>query len=265
MRYELGFLGCGNMGGALLAAAAQCVPAEKIAVFDPDTRKTDAARAAHGVNVCPSADELASACRFFVVGVKPQVLPAVLRPLGDLLAAASATVISMAAGTSIAAVRAALGRADMPVIRIMPNTPASIGHGLILYDAADVTGAEEAAFLSAFAAAGQFDRLPEGKIDAASALSGCGPAFVYLFIEALADGAVECGLSRDKALLYAAKTVEGAAEMVCRGGHPAVLKDAVCSPGGTTIAGVHALERDGFRAAAMDAVTAAYQKTLAMH
>lgn len=265
MQYELGFLGCGNMGGALLAAAAERVPAGKIAVFDPDTRKTDVARVAHGVHICASADELAASCRFFVVGVKPQVLPAVLRPLGNVLDAAHTTVVSMAAGTSIAAIRTALGRDDLPVIRIMPNTPAAVGHGLILYATADVADAEEATFLSAFAAAGQLDRLPEEKIDAASALSGCGPAFVYLFIEALADGAVECGLSREKALLYAAKTVEGAAEMVCRGGHPAVLKDAVCSPGGTTIAGVHALESNAFRAAAMDAVVAAYQKTLSLH
>jgi pyrroline-5-carboxylate reductase len=107
------------------------------------------------------------------------------------------------------------------------------------------------------------DAIPEGKIDAASALSGCGPAFVYLFAEALADGAVECGLARDKANLYAAQTLMGAAKMLMESGkHPGELKDAVCSPGGTTIAGVHALERGAFRASSIEAVTAAYEKTL---
>ena len=107
------------------------------------------------------------------------------------------------------------------------------------------------------------DKLPEEKIDAASALSGCGPAFVYMFAEALADGAVECGLARDKANVYAAQTLIGAAKMLLETGkHPGELKDAVCSPGGTTIAGVHALEDGAFRACVMDAVNAAYERTL---
>ena len=118
-------------------------------------------------------------------------------------------------------------------------------------------------FQNALSAAGILDRIPEDKIDAASALSGCGPAFVYLFAEALADGAVECGLPRDKAMLYAAQTLSGASKLLLTSGkHPGALKDAVCSPGGTTIAGVHALENSAFRAAAMSAVTAAYEKTL---
>ena len=113
------------------------------------------------------------------------------------------------------------------------------------------------------APAGLVDQVPEGMIDAASAVSGCGPAYVYLFIEALADGGVACGLPRDKAQAYAAQMVAGAAQMVLQSGqHPGALKDAVCSPGGTTIQGVRTLEEGGFRAAAMDAVIAAYEKTL---
>ena len=148
------------------------------------------------------------------------------------------------------------------MIRIMPNTPVALGAGMILYTLAGVEKNVETDFLKIFEKAGVFDKIPEDKIDAASALSGCGPAFVYAFAEALADGAVECGVPRDKAGIYAAQTLLGAAEMLKEYGHPADLKDAVCSPGGTTIAGIHALEKAGFRNAAMDAVTAAYKRTL---
>ena len=112
------------------------------------------------------------------------------------------------------------------------------------------------------APAGLVDQVPEGLIDAASCVSGCGPAFAYLFLEALADGGVACGLPRDKALAYAAQMLAGSARMVLEtGAHPGALKDAVCSPGGSTIQGVRALEKGGLRAAAMDAVLAAYEKT----
>ena len=135
---------------------------------------------------------------------------------------------------------------------------------MILYTANEAVSKELLDhFSQSLADAGKMDQIPEDKIDAASAVSGCGPAFVYLFAEALADGGVECGLPRDKALLYAAQTLKGAAELLLSTGkHPGELKDAVCSPGGTTIAGVHALEDCGFRAAAMGAVTAAYERTL---
>ena len=153
---------------------------------------------------------------------------------------------------------------DPKVIRIMPNTPVSVGAGVILYSVnAKVNENEIAEFCKALSAAGVVDPIPEDKIDAASALHGCGPAFVYLFIEALADGAVACGLSRDAALRFAAATVSGAGEMVLQGGkHPGELKDAVCSPGGTTIQGVRALEEGALRGTVMDAVIAAYERTL---
>jgi pyrroline-5-carboxylate reductase len=129
----------------------------------------------------------------------------------------------------------------------------------------NVSEETEAAFVKSLSKGGLVQKIDEGKIDAASALHGCGPAFVYLFIEALADGAVACGLPRDTALSFAAKTVKGAAEMVLETGkHPGALKDAVTSPGGTTIEGVRVLEEQGFRGAAMDAVIAAYEKTLAL-
>ena len=147
----------------------------------------------------------------------------------------------------------------------MPNTPASVGEGMILFAANAAAECDIPLFLDVLAKAGTLDRLDERLIDAAACISGCGPAFVYMFAEALADGGVACGLPRDKALLYAAKTLKGAAEVILESGaHPEALKDAVCSPGGTTIEGVHALEEGSFRATAQNAVIAAYEKTLLM-
>jgi pyrroline-5-carboxylate reductase len=149
------------------------------------------------------------------------------------------------------------------VIRIMPNIPASVGTGVILYDHTEnVTEEAVEAFRASMQHAGLVDPLPEKLIDAGSALSGCGPAFVSMFVEALADGAVACGLPRDKALAYAAQTVAGSAKMLLESGmHPGQLKDAVCSPAGSTIVGVNTLEQGGFRGSAMDAVIAAFEKT----
>ena len=170
----------------------------------------------------------------------------------------------MAAGLTCDTIRDMAG-GDYPVIRIMPNTPCAIGKGVVQYCGLGVEEEELAEFAALMAPAGLIDRVEEKLIDAASALSGCGPAFAYLFIEALADGAVACGLPRDKALAYAAQMLAGSAELALNSGkHPGALKDAVCSPGGTTIQGVRALEEGGFRAAAMNAVIAAYEKTLSL-
>lgn len=261
MKYTLGFIGCGNMGGALVTAAAKSVSANQIAVCDFDKTKVEKYEKSLGV-VGATAKEIAKESRFIVLGVKPQMMAEAIAEFAEILKnRTDAVVITMAAGLSITAIRGFIG-ANLPVIRIMPNTPVTLGAGMVLYACAGVEKADESAFLDAFSKAGKFDNIPEDKIDAASALSGCGPAFVYAFAEALADGAVECGVPRDKAALYTAQTLLGAAEMLLAYGHPGDLKDAVCSPGGTTIVGVHALEKAGLRNAAMDAVTAAYKRTL---
>lgn len=261
MQYSLGFIGCGNMGGALVKAVAKRIGGEKIAVCDHNDDKVQTLKNACGVSAV-DIQTVAKECAFVVLGVKPQTMQATLQSVAKTLQARTdVTLITMAAGVSMRAIRSFVG-ADLPVIRIMPNTPAALGAGMILYDHLGVSEATEKTFLDCFAGAGLLDKLPEEKIDAASALSGCGPAFVYIFAEALADGAVECGMTRDKAELYAAQTLLGSAKMLLEFGNPAELKDAVCSPGGTTIAGVHALEKAGFRNAAMDAVTAAYKRTL---
>ena len=170
-------------------------------------------------------------------------------------------VVSMAAVTSIARIKELLGE-DVPVIRIMPNTPVAVGDGIVLYCCSgEVTGDAEQRFLAAMSAAGRFVKIEERLMDAGACISGCGPAFVDLFIEALADGGVACGLPRALALELAAGTVSGSAKLMSETGkHPAQLKDEVCSPGGTTIQGVRALEKGGLRSAVMEAVIAAYHK-----
>ena len=151
-----------------------------------------------------------------------------------------------------------------PVIRIMPNTPAAIGEGMILYDvSAGMNEQKTEEFLKIMEHAGRFSRLAEGLIDAGSAVSGCGPAFVCMFAEALADGGVACGLPRQQALEFACQMIAGTARLILESGeHPGKLKDAVCSPGGTTIQGVRTLEECGFRGAVTDAVIAAYEKAV---
>lgn len=261
MGYQIGFIGCGNMGGALARAVCNAIGGNNVAVCDYDMAKTNALQKEFGATPLSVAD-VAKQCKFIVLGIKPQNASETTAQIKDVLQTRKdAVVITMMAGVSTTAIQAFLG-ANLPVIRIMPNTPACLGAGMILYTTLGVDEETEREFLACFAKAGKVDKLPEEKIDGASALSGCGPAFVYAFAEALADAGVECGLTRDKANLYAAQTLLGSAEMLLQFGHPADLKDAVCSPGGTTIAGIHALENAGFRGAVMDAVTSAYKRTL---
>lgn len=262
MEYQkIGFLGCGNMGGALARAAAKRTT--RILLSNRTAAKAETLAAELGVQAVDN-ETVARECDLIFLGVKPQMMAGVLTELAPVLAARTErfVLVSMAAGLKIEAIRRMAG-GDCPVLRIMPNTPASIGAGMILTCGDGVTDEEKAAFFDVMQGAGRFDELPESLIDAGSAVSGCGPAFVYPFIEALADGAVACGLPRDKAQRYAAQTLMGAAQLVLESGaHPGALKDAVCSPGGSTIQGVRALEQNGFRGAVVEAVIAAYEKTV---
>ena len=258
---KIGFIGCGQMGGALAAAAAKTVGGENIWIAGSTSAKT-AARAEELGVAASDAESIARTCRLIFIGVKPPVVPEIVESLRPVLAERTEpfVLVSMAAGISIADIQ---NGTSVPVIRIMPNTPVSVGEGVIAYSVSpEVTEEDEALFLQSMKQAGIADKLPEKLMDAAGAVSGCGPAFVYLFLEALADGAVACGMPRAKAEAYARQTVLGAARLSQESGrHTAQLKDAVCSPGGTTIEGVRTLEKEGFRAAAMDAVIAAYEKT----
>lgn len=260
---KIGFIGCGNMGGAIARSMRKAVWPKDLLLADASRPKAEALAAELGCTVAGSNQELASGCAWLVLAVKPQYMQAMLAEIAPVLAARKDrfVLLTMAAGLSIDTILAWAG-GDYPVVRIMPNTPAGIGQGCTVYAHQGLTEEEIQRFTGLLAPAGLLDPLPENLIDAAGALSGSGPAFVYLFMEALADGAVHCGMPRDKALRYAAQTVAGAAAMVLESGrHPGELKDAVCSPGGTTIAGIRTLEEKGFRAAAMDAVISAFEKT----
>lgn len=260
---KIGFIGAGNMGSALANAATKAKDTI-VFLYDKDTEKAKTVAAEIGAEY-KSGRDIAAECDYIFLAVKPNIIGIAIEEMKDVLKARrDCTVVSMAAGVSIAKIEGFLGEIKLPVIRIMPNTPAAIGAGMILWCAnALTTGEQKSGFLTAMDKAGALDEIDEAKIDAASAVSGCGPAFVYMFIEALADGGVKCGLSREQAQKYAAETVMGAAMMVKESGkHPGVLKDAVCSPGGTTIEGVIALEKGAFRATAASAVSAAYEKTL---
>ena len=250
MKY--GFIGCGNMGGALARALAKTTTNILIADKNPAI-----AALAKELGAEFGTVEQAAACEYVFLAVKPQMVEAVLAPLQGIFAEKKPVLISMAAGLSVAQIEAFAGT-NLPIIRIMPNTPCAVGKGMISYCYNTlVTDEMVSTFLSDMANAGRFEQLPESLMEAATAVAGCGPAFMYMFIEAMADGAVVCGLPRDKAIAYAAATMEGAARMVLEtGSHPGALKDAVCSPGGSTIAGVRALESHGFRGAAMDCVIA---------
>lgn len=259
---KIGFIGCGNMGGALARAVAKAVGGETLLLADRQAEKCEALAKELGA-VVADADRIAREAYLIVLGVKPQGLADTLAPLRPTLAARQNgfTLVSMAAGTSIELVRA-MADGKYPIVRIMPNLPACVGEGMILYTTAGVDSAAEDYFKEAFAKAGVLDAIAEKDMDAAAALSGCGPAFVCLFAEALADAAVACGITREKAALYAAQTLKGTAvQLLETGVHPEALKDAVCSPGGTTIAGVQALEKGAFRAAVQSAVVASFEKT----
>ena len=263
MRY--GFIGCGNMGGAVARAVCRGAGANQVLLANRTAAKAEALAAELGCQAGGNA-RVARECGYIFLGVKPQMMAEMLDGIADILAARQTpfVLVSMAAGLSMARIRQMAGDA-YPVIRIMPNTPVAVGAGMVQYCAAGVTPEQMAEFLQAMSPAGLLDPVEESQIDAASCVSGCGPAWAYQFVEALADGGVAAGLPRAKAQLYAAQMLLGSARMVLESGsHPGALKDAVCSPGGSTIQGVRLLEERAFRGAVTDAVLAAFDKTKEM-
>jgi pyrroline-5-carboxylate reductase len=258
-----GFIGSGKMATALVRGILRAGLARTgdIVASDP----LDAARislaAETGITVFDANPPVVERSDVVVLAVKPQTMSLALAQLRPELNERH-LIVSVAAGVPIATIREGLG-AERRIVRVMPNTPALLGEGASAYATGPGVPADDEALVRLFLeSVGRVVRVPEPLLDAVTGLSGSGPAFVYLMIEALSDGGVRVGLPRETATILAAQTVLGAARMVLETGlHPGVLKDQVASPGGTTIAGLHALERGAVRGALIDAVEAATRRS----
>lgn len=255
MKY--GFIGCGNMGGSIAKALSKST---KEIVLADLFQKAEILAEELGCS-CADNETVVKTCDRVFLAVKPQVMAEVLAPLQPFFREKKPLVISMAAGLTISRIEEMIGT-SLPIIRIMPNTPVSVGAGMILYcHNSLVTDDVLKDFLLDVVPCGQWDLLEEELIDAAGVVSGCGPAYMYMFMDALANGACACGVSKEKALTYAAATMIGAAKMVQQDSRtPEELKKAVCSPGGSTLAGVKALDDGQFTQTIMECVKAAYKR-----
>lgn len=256
------FLGGGNMAFAMIQGlvGSGFVAASNVVVSEPVAARRAELEQKLGVRTVDRTEAAVAHADIVVLAVKPQIIGQVL---GDLRThAPRALVVSIAAGVSIATLEGALAPGAR-VVRTMPNTPALVGASATgIAQGTNATPEDVTTARTMFEALGVVAVVPESQLDAVTGLSGSGPAYVYLFIEALADGGVRSGLPRDAAMALAAQTVLGSARMVLETKqHPGALKDQVTSPGGTTIAGVHALERAGFRGAVIDAVKAATDRS----
>jgi len=259
---RIGFLGGGKMATALVRGllAAKLTTVDRIVVSDVLPEARSAIAAAAGVRAVAENRAVVEASDVVFLAVKPQAMPAVLAEIKPLLQPRH-LVISIAAGFTLRQLSEALG-AERRIIRVMPNTPCLVGASASAFTMGTAATRDDGAVVERMlSAVGRAFPLPEQLLDAVTGLSASGPAYVAVVIEALGDGGVRMGLPRDVAMALAAQTVFGAAKMVLDAGlHPALLKDMVASAGGTTIAGLHALERGGLRAALMDAVEAATRR-----
>ena len=260
---KLGFLGAGNMAGALIRGLLQAGVVKPASIVASDVRAEhlDQLKATHGIRVTTDNHKLVKESAILVLAVKPQVIDKVLLAVGGDVRKET-LVISIAAGVPIAAIESRLPEGTR-VVRSMPNVAALALAGATAISAG--THATESDLLAAtalFEAVGRVVTLDEMLMDAVTGLSGSGPAYVMLIIEALADGGVKVGLHRDTALLLAAQTVFGATKLLLdTGEHPGRLKDMVTSPGGTAIAGLHTLESGALRRTLMDAVESATRRS----
>ena len=266
MDKTLGFIGGGNMAAALVKGLlhSKVVPPEKIIVSDVKDERLQLLREKHGVRTTTANHELVRDADVVVLSVKPQVIDKVLGAIGKEIRLEQ-LVVSVAAGVPIAAMEDRLPDGAR-VVRTMPNTPATVDAGATAISAGTHATEEDLEIAhELFAAVGRVVTLDESLLDAVTGLSGSGPAYVMLMIEALADGGVKVGLHRDTALLLAAQTVYGSAKLLLETGeHPGRLKDMVTSPGGTAIAGLHTLESGGLRRTLIDAVEAATTRAAAL-
>lgn len=267
-------IGTGMMGAALMRAVVKVTGEKALTVTDNDTDKARKFAEETGCLYAASNREAVKTADVVFLAVKPAGLSAVFDEIRPLLA--KKIVVSIAAGVSLASIRemccfSAMAPGEMAepaaFVRLMPNLPALVGEGMIALCTEQNPDAENTADVtdlvaSLLACAGKIEPVPERMMDAVTAVSGSGPAYAFMFIEALADAAVRMGMGRGQAYTYAAQTLKGAAVMQLETGrHPADLKDAVCSPAGTTIEAVSVLEKQGFRSAIITAAQAAYERS----
>lgn len=257
-----GFIGAGNMGGALCKAVSKST--NEILTADHFTEKAEALANLTGGKVSDN-ETIARECGYIFLGVKPQMMADMLGGIKNVLSERDDdfVLVTMAAGLSIDTIRKFAG-GNYKVIRIMPNTPVEVGEGEILYTKGDnVTDGELSTFLENMKYAGNLTAIPESLMDAGCSVSGCGPAFVYMFIRALAEGGKECGIDEKTALTMAAQTVIGSAKLLMESGEdPSTLIEKVCSPGGSTIEGVKSLDDDNLEDVVVNAVKAAYERNI---
>ncbi|HUH05841.1 MAG TPA: pyrroline-5-carboxylate reductase [Kofleriaceae bacterium] len=259
----IGFLGAGNMAEALIRGLVRggMMPADHIAASGPRRERLDALGKAYGIRATTDNLELVAHSRLVVLSVKPQIVDRVLLQIGKHLAE-NTLVVSVAAGVTTEAIEERLPRSTR-VVRAMPNTPALVGAGATAVSpGAHATDEDVARAKMIFDAVGITVVLEESQLDAVTGLSGSGPAYIFLILEALADAGVKVGLSRRNAQLLAAQTVMGSAKLLIdTDEHPGKLKDMVTSPGGTAIAGLHTLEQGGLRTTLINAVESATNRS----
>ena len=257
----IGFIGTGNMGSAVARAMAKSGVEARLLFANRSPEMAERLARELGGEAVDNREAVRRS-DWLVIGVKPHLLAGMVQGIRDLLEHREKrqVIVSMVAGRDLNTLAKLLG--EGPIIRIMPNIPLAVGGGVTMYDGSPEVTAEETALLERLlAASGLVSRLEEPLMEAATGVTGCGPAFAAMFVEALADGAVACGLPRAQALAFAAQMLKGSAQLLLETGeHPGSLKDRVCSPGGTTIQGVRKLEEGGFRAAVMNAVIATFEK-----
>lgn len=261
---KLGFIGAGNMGSAILRGlvAAEYLSADDMAVCDLSTRKLEELSDEFPGLTCTESDvELTEMCDMIILAVKPHFMQETIEHIHDALSGKA--VISIAAGWTFEQLTELLEGSGATCLRVMPNTPAMVGEGMTALCEDTTFSQDDFEFAKGiFRSVGRTVVLPESSFDGVIAISGSSPAYVYMMIEAMADAGVREGLTRPCAYEMAAQAVLGSALMVLQSGtHPAALKDAVCSPAGTTIEAVEELERKGFRAAIMDAMKVCADKS----
>lgn len=263
---QVGFVGTGNMGEALIKGLLHgrlCRP-EQIICSDIRPERQKAMRESYGVKTTSNNSEVVKHSDIVVLAVKPQIMKAVVMEIAKYLGS-SKLIISIAAGVAIEAIESCANQ-ELKLIRVMPNICVSVGEGVSAIAAGKHATKEDMMVAKAiFDSAGKSLFIEENLLDAVTGLSGSGPAFIFLIIDALADAGVKVGLARSDALLLASQTVLGSAKLLIETGeHPGRLKDLVTSPGGTAIAGLHTLEEGGLRTTLINAVEVATQRSKAL-